>query len=212
MASQLPTDHPHNEETWGGGVAPSISGPVEKVDVVHMDKTHQHVEEETTGDSSLDLNLVYADDDHEPEIHFRTIIAVFAMFVLLFTQNVALQGPPFIVRSLLDFLSIIDSVPFSRERKLINFPLSQSALVHRRRSQERCGRSDLGTELSVSCASGRGASDLRGFRHISSSQRDHYRLVIDFSDRRCHCPWLAGFRSTHRRSDVDWDRFRSCTP
>ncbi|KAN0116759.1 putative siderophore iron transporter [Hyaloscypha variabilis] len=40
------------------------------------------------------LNLVYNDDEEEPEIHARTWIALAAMFLLNFVQVVALQGPP----------------------------------------------------------------------------------------------------------------------
>ena len=45
-------------------------------------------------------NLMYADDDREPEIHFRTWIAVLAMCVLDYVQLVALTGPPTIVSRL----------------------------------------------------------------------------------------------------------------
>ena len=43
------------------------------------------------------LNLVYNDDEEEPEIHARTWIALAAMFLLNFVQVVALQGPPAVV-------------------------------------------------------------------------------------------------------------------
>jgi hypothetical protein len=45
-------------------------------------------------------NLMYADDDQEPEIHLRTWIAVLAMCVLGYVQLVALTGPSTIVSTL----------------------------------------------------------------------------------------------------------------
>jgi len=43
------------------------------------------------------FNLVYNDDEEEPEIHARTWIALAAMFLLNFVQVVALQSPPAVV-------------------------------------------------------------------------------------------------------------------
>lgn len=42
-------------------------------------------------------NLVYDEEDIEPEIHLRTWIAVGAMFLLNYVQVLALQGPPAVV-------------------------------------------------------------------------------------------------------------------
>ena len=44
------------------------------------------------------LNLTYAIDDVEPDLHFRTYLAVFALFFLNFVQVFALTGPPVVVR------------------------------------------------------------------------------------------------------------------
>lgn len=46
---------------------------------------------------SLDANLVYDDDEEEPEIHARTYLALLAMFTLNLVQVLALQGPPAVV-------------------------------------------------------------------------------------------------------------------
>lgn len=43
-------------------------------------------------------DLVYDNADEEPELHFRTYIAIAAMFLLNLTQVFALQGPPVVVR------------------------------------------------------------------------------------------------------------------
>lgn len=42
-------------------------------------------------------NLVYDDDEEEPELHIRTYFALAAMFLLNLVQVLALQGPPAVV-------------------------------------------------------------------------------------------------------------------
>jgi hypothetical protein len=42
-------------------------------------------------------NLVYDDNDEEPELHARTYFALLAMFFLNLVQVFALQGPPAVV-------------------------------------------------------------------------------------------------------------------
>ena len=42
-------------------------------------------------------NLVYDNDELEPELHMRTYVALAAMFVLNYVGIVALQGPPSVV-------------------------------------------------------------------------------------------------------------------
>jgi hypothetical protein len=46
-------------------------------------------------DSAADL--VYDNDDEEPELHMRTYVALLAMFFLNLVQVFALQGPPAVV-------------------------------------------------------------------------------------------------------------------
>ena len=48
-------------------------------------------------------NLVYDDNDKEPELHSRTYLTLVAMFLLSFVQVVALQGPPAVVCVILSF-------------------------------------------------------------------------------------------------------------
>lgn len=47
--------------------------------------------------STSDVNLVYDDNDEEPELHARTYFALAAMFLLNLVQVFALQGPPAVV-------------------------------------------------------------------------------------------------------------------
>jgi hypothetical protein len=42
-------------------------------------------------------NLVYDDNEEEPELHARTYFALLAMFFLNLVQVFALQGPPAVV-------------------------------------------------------------------------------------------------------------------
>jgi hypothetical protein len=44
-----------------------------------------------------DGNLHYDEVDEEPELHMRTYVALFSMFMLNMVQVVALQGPPAVV-------------------------------------------------------------------------------------------------------------------
>jgi hypothetical protein len=66
-------------------------------------------------DASTDL--VYNDDDEEPELHARTYLALAAMFLLNLVQVFALQGPPAVVSYLsrqIDIYSVLTSaVPSS---------------------------------------------------------------------------------------------------
>ena len=42
-------------------------------------------------------NLIYENDEEEPELHARTYVAFGAMFLLNLVQVFALQGPPAVV-------------------------------------------------------------------------------------------------------------------
>ena len=58
--------------------------------------------EETAVARTSDKNagdLVYLDDDEEPEFHARTFIALAALFLLNLVQVFALTGPPAIASS-----------------------------------------------------------------------------------------------------------------
>jgi hypothetical protein len=56
--------------------------------------THEHHE---NAPSPTAENLVYDDEDVEPELHLRTYVALAAMWLLNWIQVVALQGPPSMV-------------------------------------------------------------------------------------------------------------------
>lgn len=62
---------------------------------VHDDNSveEKHIERVPTSDT----NLVYDDQDEEPELHARTYFALAAMFLLNLVQVFALQGPPAVV-------------------------------------------------------------------------------------------------------------------
>ena len=61
-----------------------------------IDSTFEkHIEDVDSNDDQN--NLHYNESDQEPELHARTYVALFAMFVLNGVQVLALQGPPAVV-------------------------------------------------------------------------------------------------------------------
>lgn len=60
-------------------------------DIMAMQTSLEH--QEYSKDVQL-TNLEYTDDEHEPEIHFRTWLAVFAMCMLNYAALIAITGPP----------------------------------------------------------------------------------------------------------------------
>lgn len=53
--------------------------------------------ENTDTVSAIPSNLLYANEDEEPEIHITTWIAYASMVVLIFVQSMSLQAPPSVV-------------------------------------------------------------------------------------------------------------------
>jgi hypothetical protein len=80
--------------------------PVREHSPVHektMDGSFEEVEHNKKPEHSERVptptgNLVYDQNDEEPEIQARTFFALAAMFLLNFIQVVSLQGPPAVVR------------------------------------------------------------------------------------------------------------------
>lgn len=78
-------------------------GPVEKTpqpaqsDIVSFEEKKDLSGDNQIEDVSSDHNLHYDEVDLEPELHARTYIALFSMFMLNLVQVVALQGPPAVV-------------------------------------------------------------------------------------------------------------------
>lgn len=48
----------------------------------------------------MDGDVVYLDEEEEPELHMRTYVALGAMFLLNYAMVIALQGPPAVVCSI----------------------------------------------------------------------------------------------------------------
>ena len=62
-------------------------------------KSHDQYElQETEYVEQSNANLTFDEDEDEPELHARTWIALAAMHLVVFTQVVALQSPPAVVR------------------------------------------------------------------------------------------------------------------
>jgi len=68
-----------------------------------FEKSTQHslYLEDTTRDAVPEENLVYDNDEQEPEVHIRTYLALAAMFLLNLVQVFGLQGPAAVVRQVL---------------------------------------------------------------------------------------------------------------
>ena len=64
----------------------------------------KHLEHTTTSPG----NLVYDDNEEEPELHARTYFALLAMFFLNLVQVFALQGPPAVVGHNENCLCVLD--------------------------------------------------------------------------------------------------------
>ena len=78
-------------------------------------------------DSVSHGNLVYTDDEEEPEIHLRTWLAYASMVVLIFVQSLSLQAPPSVVSTVEHHVFL----KFSPKHRpgLINPP--NTAVLHR---------------------------------------------------------------------------------
>ena len=76
-----------------------MSGEPEKVHEAASSEAREASEAEHVEDTkpSLDMNLVYAEDE-EPEFHAQTWFALAAMFCLNLVQVFGLMGPPAGVR------------------------------------------------------------------------------------------------------------------
>ena len=75
-------------------------GPNDEADAGTVEKQiettyEKHIEDASSNDDQN--NLHYDEGDQEPELHARTYVALFAMFMLNGVQVLALQGPPAVV-------------------------------------------------------------------------------------------------------------------
>ena len=71
-----------------------------KTEAYHVEGSGISRASDDQGDNMANVvegNLTYDNAEQEPEIHFRTWIAVAAMMLLNFVQIIALQGPPVVV-------------------------------------------------------------------------------------------------------------------
>lgn len=68
-----------------------------EVDGATQTRHNEDVISDEKSKTASEVNLVYNDIEEEPEIHFRTYVAVAAMLILNYVQIIALQGPPVVV-------------------------------------------------------------------------------------------------------------------
>lgn len=76
-------------------IRPTPLGDTEKThcsgEEVEKDCDTKHIER------SAEQEFIYADEEEEPELHARTYLALFAMFLLNYVMVIALQSPPAVV-------------------------------------------------------------------------------------------------------------------
>ena len=74
---------------------PHSAAPIEEASTEKEPSRYQQIEK-------IDVDqddLVYDDADHEPELHYRTYIALGAMFLLNFVNTFSVFSPPVAVSS-----------------------------------------------------------------------------------------------------------------
>lgn len=93
-------------------------------DTIHREQAGRD-ELKSESPPSLDANLVYDNDEEEPEIHTRTYLALVAMFTLNLVQVLALQGPP----------AVVSEKSHPSKYRQLNNTLMHLVILHRERSQ-----------------------------------------------------------------------------
>lgn len=167
--------------------ADALPQPSEKAfrEAVHIEETATH-----------EANLVY-DGEEEPELHFRTWIALGSMFLLNLVQVFALQGPPAVVSA---YLALDKTCRLTRP-----------AVIHWHKPQQLAGR-DMGSQLTLFGPSSDLPLDIFGIRHIPSEEtvarRDIHHLICGCGD----CSWIQRHLQAHCGPNVDWIRIRGGSP
>ena len=133
-----------------------------------LDRTYEkHVEDAGSNDDQT--NLHYDEEDEEPELHARTYMALFAMFILNGVQVLALLGPPAVVS---DLIKRKTQVPMT----LLTISLTSKAELHRHQP-ERSPEADLDTQLPFTRSSRPSSRDISCFGYLSSSE-EHPRCIM----------------------------------
>ena len=137
-------------------------------------------------------NLVYDDNDKEPELHARTYLALVAMFLLSFVQVVALQGPPAVVCVILSNFFWLDKAD-----------ISFSALIHRKRPEQHAP-ANLDPQQPCACPGGDRSCNLFRIRYLSGTKDNLGRRFHDIIHRCSHCSWLRKYLPTDRCTNLNW--------
>lgn len=131
--SDLPPHHPHPHFVFSCFVMVTATDPAFSEKPLHDlevkdDFEHREMTARGTAESTPDTpdtasaDLEYKDEDEQPVLHHRTYIALAALFLLNFTQVIALNGPP----------AVVSFPRFSRTRA--------NGIAHiPRRGRQRCG-------------------------------------------------------------------------
>lgn len=174
-----------------------LTQPVQTETALPSDEKGESLDEKYAEHAAeSDGNLVYEDDDEEPELHARTYIALFSMFLLNYVQVLALQGPPAIVSG--------------HQRFLLGRPLlTDVALLHRKESRQPSSP-DMGPQFAFTRPGGLGSSRLIRIRYLSSTEAYPNRLLSCLSRRFSHRTGLSRHLQTYRGTDADRSGFCCC--
>lgn len=71
--------------------------PANEADSIKAETTEHENSQQVAPHVDALQNMIYDDDEVEPELHWRTWLACAALFVLNYVQVFALTGPPAIV-------------------------------------------------------------------------------------------------------------------
>lgn len=146
------------------------------------------------------LNLTYDEDELEPELHFRTWLAIAAMFTLNLVQVFALLGPPAVVSSVSSYLDLTRPMVLTED----------VAVVHRCQPQQHSGP-ELDPQLALPGSGCAGARYLVCLRHLPSSQDFAGCIFLDLTRGFSDCSGIAQHLQTDCRSNSHWRWLRVCS-
>ena len=147
--------------------SPSQEGEAKSESKAHL----EHID-------AINEDLVYDDAEHEPQLHFRTWVALAAMWLYNYVIVLTLLSPPVVVCSLLVKAAVTVVLT------------SVSDLIHRSESQRR-EQADVGAQFAHPSSSGPCASLLLGVGCLSGPQIAYGRPDRPFFYWCRHCSWLA---------------------
>jgi len=149
-------------------------------------------------------SIAYHESELEPQLHWRTYVALASMCILQFVLLSALLGPPSAVSSLSCIIAS-DMQAINQTDKTI-----VTAYNHRYRPKRR--QSQKLDRQRNDTVSGRPRSHPRQrLRHLPVSKDNPRRIDHTGNDRLCHCSRIQGYLSLDRGADIGWTGSCCCS-